>query len=84
LAAVVQVRAVFSTQHGATAGREDARLVLRQFVQGRLLEVAEMLFAFPLEKLTDRAAKALLDHMVRIKEGKRQTPGKVTPDSGFS
>ncbi len=49
-----------------------------------LLQVAEGGFAFTIEKTTDRAADALLDHVVRIDEGQPQPPGEVPPDGGFT
>jgi hypothetical protein len=43
-----------------------------------------VLFALPLEELTDRAAYALLDHVVGVQERKGKAPGEVSPDGGFA
>jgi hypothetical protein len=81
---VAQALPVRLPQHDAPAGGEDPRLALDQVANHRFFEVAEGLFTFTLEKLTDRAARSPLDHIVGVREGKSQPPGELPPDGGFS
>jgi hypothetical protein len=57
---------------------------LREFVNDRRFQVAKADLPLTLEILTDRAAQALLYHVVRIKKGKLQPPGELPPDGGFA
>ena len=51
-----------------TSGKYTGR-PLRQLVQHPFFHITETSLTLSLKKLTDRATQALLNHMVRIKEG---------------
>src|SRR4051794_23757583 len=74
----VQLLPVGLAQHGATARRQHAVGVGRQVGDNRLLEVPEGDFALTVEKITDRAANALLDHVIGVDEWSVQ-PGAQAP-----
>jgi hypothetical protein len=80
----MQVLAIFRPQHGAPTRRQNGSRVLREFVNDRRFQVAKADLPLALEILTDRAAQALLYHVVRIKKGKLQPPGELPPDGGFA
>ncbi|MCY1551721.1 hypothetical protein D9M68_880680 [compost metagenome] len=64
-----QMRPIHRPQNRAATSGEHTGRPLRQLVEHRLFHIAEMSLTFSLEKLTNRTAQALLNHMVRIKEG---------------
>ncbi|MCY1307505.1 hypothetical protein D9M70_574310 [compost metagenome] len=76
--------AVGLAQHGAAAGRQHAVGVGGQVGDDRLLDVAEGGFALAIEKITDRAADALLDHMIGVDEGSVQPSAQPPAHCGLS
>lgn len=81
---VPQLLAVGFPQHGAAARGQHAVGLGGQVGDGGLLEVAEGDFALPLEVIADRAADALLDHVVGIDEGKVQACAQAPAHCGLS
>jgi hypothetical protein len=71
-------------QHGPASGREDPVGQLHQILERALLEIPESSFPLTSEKITDRAADLLLDHVIRIPEGESEPPGELAPDGGFA
>ena len=55
-----------------------------QFIQGGLLKVPKPFFALAGKEGFDRAAKALLYHVVRVHKRHPQPPSELPPDGGFS
>ncbi len=68
VACIPQALAVLRPEHGAAAGGENAGKTFRQIMDDRLFDVAESVLALTLEKIANRAAQALLDHVVGIGE----------------
>ena len=84
VACIPQAPAVLRPEHGATAGGENTGKTFRQIMNDRLFDVAESVLALTLEKIANRAAQALLDHVIGIGEWKVQPPGQLAPDSGLA
>jgi hypothetical protein len=84
LGSAMQVLAIFRPQHRAPTRRQNGSRALRKFVDDRRFQIAKADLPLALEILTDRAAQALLYHVVRIKKGKLQPPGELPPDGGFA
>ena len=83
-AALAQVPPVGRPQHRATASGQHARRALRQLVDHSLLDVAKGRLALVVKVVADRAAQALLDHRVRIRERQLQPPRERAADGGFA
>ena len=78
------MRSVCRSQYRATAcGKHPARLA-GQFVNDRFLDIAKAGLPFPLEIITNGAAKLLFNDMVGVEKRELQPPGELTPDSGFT
>ncbi len=55
-----------------------------QFIEGGLLKVSKPFFALAGEEGFDRAAKALLYHVVGVHKRHPQPPRQLPPDGGFA
>ncbi len=77
----MQVGAVFRPQHRSATGGHDRRRALSELVNDRRLKVSKRLLAFAFEKLSNRTAEPLLNHVIGVDEGKRKTTSELAPHS---
>ena len=80
----MQALTVDRPQYDTTAGRQNTCAAPCQLPNHRLFDIAKPLFTFALEVLTYGATQTLLNHMIRIRKRKLQSPGKLTPDGLFA
>jgi hypothetical protein len=80
----MQVLPVCRAQNYTTTRRQHTPRVACELVNDRLLYITKSRLTLPLEVLTDRAAKLLLYHMIRVKNRDSETPGKLSADGRFS
>jgi hypothetical protein len=84
LAAFVQVTSIGLTQYGPTTRGYHALMRLGQLVNHLLLQIPETDLTLTRKKLTDRAAQAVLDHMVRVDKGQAQTTRQLASNGSFA
>ena len=79
------MQAVGRPHHRAAARRQNRRRGAGgQFIQGGLLKVPKPFFALAGKEGFDRAAKALLYHVVRVHKRHPQPPSELPPDGGLA
>lgn len=79
------MQTVGRAQHRAAARRQNRRRGAGgQFIEGGLLKVPKPLLALAGKEGFDRAAQALLYHVVRVHKRHPQAPSELPPDGGFS
>jgi hypothetical protein len=69
---------------GTAAQRQDQGGTVEQFGDDLVLEGAEGGLAVRGEDLLDPAARALLDHLVAVREGEPEALGEQVPDGGLA
>ena len=84
LAAGIQALPVVGAQHTSPTGRQHASVGGTQFVQYGFFDIPKRRFALTGEIVSDRAAQAPLDEMVRVHKGQTQPSGEVFSDGGFA
>ena len=84
LAASVQVFAIGLTQHCAATRGQHADVVLGQFVDDGLFDIAKTRFALTFKKYPDRTAKTLFDQVVGVLKGPAQPAGQLPAYGGFA
>lgn len=84
MAAFAQMLAVYRAQHRtATRGQHPAGKQ-GEFMDHRFLDIPKAGLPFPLEVVTDGAAEALFNDVIRVEKRKLQPPGKLPPNGGFT
>lgn len=81
---IAQLGAVGLPQHRAASGRQHALGIGGQVGDHGLFEIPKGYFTFALEVIADRAAYALLDHMIGVDERKVQPHPQAPAHCGFS
>ena len=84
LALRMQSPPVGRPQHRATSGRQHTLRVLGELGDHGFFDVTKPVFTFSLKILPDRAAQPLLNHLIRVKKLKLQSPCELPPNRGFT
>lgn len=84
MTAFAQMLAVHRAQHRTAPRGQHPAGKQGEFMDHRFLDIPKAGFAFPLEVVTDGAAEALFDDMIRVEKRKLQPPGELPPDGGLA
>ena len=84
LATAMQPLPIVGTQHTSPASGQDTSVGGTQFVQHGLFNIPKRRFALTGEVVSNRAAQAPLDEMVRVHKGQTQPSGEMFSDGGFA
>ena len=71
-------------QHSPASGGKHPLMPLGQLINHGLFHITETRLPLAFEVLPDGAPQTFLDHMIGVNKGKLQTPGQLSPDSGFT